>query len=42
MAAATPAEKQNWPAANYEYPENRHGLVIGLTAPTLCLAVLCE
>ncbi|KAF1840961.1 uncharacterized protein K460DRAFT_321640 [Cucurbitaria berberidis CBS 394.84] len=35
MAAATPDEKAHWPQPNFANPENRHGLVIGLTVPTM-------
>jgi hypothetical protein len=42
MAAATDAQKKSWPPANYENPENLHGLIIGFTVPALTLAIICE
>jgi hypothetical protein len=42
MAAPTSEQKATWPQPNYENPENLHGLIIGLTVPTLVLAVVCE
>ena len=42
MATATADEKASWPPPNFVNPENRHGLVIGLTTPTLALALICE
>jgi hypothetical protein len=42
MAAATDAQKKSWPPANYENPENLHGLIIGFAVPALTLAIICE
>jgi hypothetical protein len=40
MATATPEQMAGWPAPNYVDPENRHGIVVGITAPTLALVVV--
>jgi len=40
MAAATPEEMASWPAPNFEDPERRDGIVIGMAAPTLALVVV--
>ncbi|KAF2031946.1 hypothetical protein EK21DRAFT_61952 [Setomelanomma holmii] len=40
MASATDEQKKSWPPPNYENPQNLDGLIIGLVAPTLALAVI--
>lgn len=40
MAAATPKEMASWPAPNYEDPETRGCIVIGMAAPTLALVIV--
>ncbi|KAF2264575.1 hypothetical protein CC78DRAFT_516787 [Lojkania enalia] len=40
MTTATPKEIADWPAPNYENPVSRHGLVTGLTIPTMSLVVI--
>ncbi|KAF2182202.1 hypothetical protein K469DRAFT_637002 [Zopfia rhizophila CBS 207.26] len=37
MATPTPEEMASWPEPNYDNPESRGPIVIGLTAPTLAL-----
>jgi hypothetical protein len=40
MAAATPEEMALWPAPNFEDPEVRGHIVIGMAAPTVALVVV--
>lgn len=40
MAAATPDQIASWPPPNFEDPESRGPVVIGLTVSTLALMVL--
>jgi hypothetical protein len=40
MAVATPEEMASWPAPNYEDPDTRACIVIGMAAPTLALVIV--
>jgi hypothetical protein len=40
MTVATPEEMASWPAPNFEDPERRGGIVIGMAVPTLALVVI--
>lgn len=42
MAAHTDEQRQSWPPPNYDNPDNLDALVIGMTVPSLILAVTCE
>jgi hypothetical protein len=42
MAAATAEQKESWPAPNYVHPVNLYGLIIGVTGPSIVLAVICK
>lgn len=40
MASATPEEIASWPAPNFDHPENRGPILLGLTAPFMALVVV--
>ena len=40
MSGATPEEKASWPAPNFENPESRGSIVIGMAVPTMVLVVV--
>ena len=42
MRKPTPEEQALWPAPNYDSPDDLHAPVIGATATTFLLAVLCK
>lgn len=40
MASATPEEMAKWPSPNFENPESRAAVILGLTAPSAALVVI--